>query len=552
MNHIRNYILDINTKQNTFITLSHTKNNNVYDLIDLSFNASVNMFLQSQLINLNANNTNRNNHIHLLHKAYERLSSLTTHTPYDNYFIIKQHGDLNTHSLKLKAFTLFPNVNFELKQIKNLSFSNTSLNKLLISKQQTLNDSSALQSGFFTMSKNHHLVALQNDITYDNNNTNTIQTLKQIIFGVWLNLKHEKPSPRKIDLDNLIDKYKLLIYMKCFEFIQLSHKIDTIYSPSPDQSVFILVLFYHGMQCHYEVRLFPNEEDNIVNSVNNNINSNNICNELFHYGSNWLMKSNEIELDIEETNADVNIDLKNSKWDKVCPVKEFVVKKSGGKATTASMQGSFLHNIYTNNKAVNSNDKLFQGSNCDTHIHNNDKLFEDSKMSLLGESCENDNEYDYPLVMNEKKKEEGCVLSRASTNTHSNKISSYSTSKNSCKNYIGVNSSEDNDVFKETKEIMVKQAESIKQLEDKINQLEIGIKNVLNKLISGNEQHYEDDEDDGDIHKDDVYVKKNTSDSNNRKYSEEQGTIFSALEVSKDKSLSIPRIIIPNISNYDE
>ena len=494
----------------------------MYDLIDLSDNASVNMFLQSQLINLNGGSASCNNHVHLLHKAHERLATLSMHVPYDNYFIIKQHGDLNTHSLKLKAYTVFPNVNFELKQIKNLSFSNTALNKVLISKQQ----SSTLQSGFFTMSKNHHLVALQNDITYDNINTNSnaAQTLKQIIFGVWINLKHEKPSPRKIDLDNLIDKYKTLIYMKCFEFIQLSHKIDTIYSPSPDQSVFILVLFYHGMQCHYEVRLFPNEEeDNVVVRMNNN--TNNLCNELFHYGNNWLMKSNEIELDIEETNTDVNIDLKSSKWDKVYPVKEFIVKKSGGKASTASMQGSFLHNIYTTNKVVNTTNT------------NNDKLFDDSKMSLLGESCDNDNEYDYPLVMHEKKKEEGCVLSRASTNTHSNKISSYSTSKNSCnKNYIGVNSSDNDDVFKETKEIMVKQAESIKQLEDKINQLEIGIKNVLNKLISGNDDNNVDDD----------------NNNNNRKYSEEQGTIFSALEVSKDKSLSIPRIIVPNISNYDE
>jgi hypothetical protein len=291
------------------------------------------------------------------------------------------------------------------------------------------------------------------------------------------------------------------------------------------------------MQCHYEVRLFPNEEeDNVVIHPNT---TNNICNELFHYGNNWLMKSNEIELDIEETNTDVNVDVKSSKWDKVYPVKEFIIKKSGGKASTASMQGSFLHNIYTNNKAVNTNNTT------------NDKLFDDSKMSLLGESCDNDNEYDYPLVMHEKKKEEGCVLSRASTNTHSNKISSYSTSKNSCnKNYIGVNSSDNDDVFKETKEIMVKQAESIKQLEDKINQLEIGIKNVLNKLISGNDDNNVDD--DNNNNNNDITVKNNISGSNNRKYSEEQATIFSALEVSKDKSLSIPRIIVPNISNYDE
>jgi hypothetical protein len=67
----------------------------------------------------------------------------------------------------------------------------------------------------------------------------------------------------------------------------------------------------------------------------------------------------------------------------------------------------------------------------------------------------------------------------------------------------------------------------------------------LNKLISGNDDNNVDDDND-------ITVKNNISGSNNRKYSEEQATIFSALEVSKDKSLSIPRIIVPNISNYDE
>ena len=124
------------------------------------------------------------------------------------------------------------------------------------------------------MSQNHRLIALTDDIKENKGIKNSIN-LKQIIFGIWLNFKEEKPTPKKIDLDNLLDKNKYIIYKKCLEFIQLSDKIETIYSPSPDESVFLLVIFYHGIQCHYEVKVIPNEEEkntkeDILNNFNNN------------------------------------------------------------------------------------------------------------------------------------------------------------------------------------------------------------------------------------------------------------------------------------------
>ena len=68
-----------------------------------------------------------------------------------------------------------------------------------------------------------------------------------------INLNKEKPTPKKTDLDFLFNKYKLLIYKECFKFIPLSNNIETIYSPSPDENIFLLVIFYKGMQCHYKV-----------------------------------------------------------------------------------------------------------------------------------------------------------------------------------------------------------------------------------------------------------------------------------------------------------
>ena len=46
------------------------------------------------------------------------------------------------------------------------------------------------------MSQNHRLIALTDDIKENKGMKNSIN-LKQIIFGIWLNFKEEKPTPKK-------------------------------------------------------------------------------------------------------------------------------------------------------------------------------------------------------------------------------------------------------------------------------------------------------------------------------------------------------------------
>ena len=465
-------------QENTFITLKCCNEDNVYDLIDLSSSVNVNTYIKSQLISVGKSESKCNcccnsSHSMLLQKIYERLTTQQQLKPFDSYFIIKQNNSLQKHTLKCKAFTIFPNVNFKLKQIQNLQFSNTHLNNLLLSNQSNVNfNNPSLKSGYLTMSKNHHLIALQDS---------TNQTFKQIIFGIWLNFKDEQTPLYQIDLDNLINKHKYEIYMKCFKFIQHSSHIDTIYSPSPDKSAFILVLFLQNIQCQYEVNLFPNEEH-----------------QLNQYGCKWLIQLNEIELDCNENDNDVIINMMNNNHNsksEVYTVNEFINIKTH-------------HNNYNN-----------YVSKCDSIT--NERIFEYKNIKVL--SNDNNNDLHSTLFNDNKHKDEGYVLSRASTNTHSNKISSYNNSKN-C--FGGLYINEDNDILKETKEIVSKQAESIKELEMKVDILEIEIKNVLRKLLDSNE--YDDNDD--------------------RRLTEEEHE----LDVSKDKSIFVPRIIVPNISYFDD
>ena len=53
--------------------------------------------------------------------------------------ISKEENELNNNVL-LKIYTILPNINFELTQIKNISFSNTNLNKYLVNRNFILDE----------------------------------------------------------------------------------------------------------------------------------------------------------------------------------------------------------------------------------------------------------------------------------------------------------------------------------------------------------------------------------------------------------------------------
>ena len=254
---------------------------------------------------LNKNNK-KNNFNELFEVAYNKLKKYENKNYEFYHQIFYFYRKNKSNNLAAKIYTIFPNVNFEFRQIKNLSFSNTNLNKYLISSkylmQENENDNNNKKenflSGFFTMSQNHRLIALKDDIK-ESGNINKSQSLKEIIFGIWINLKDEKPiSNKKSDLDFLFNKNKLLIYKQCFRFIELSNNIETIYSPNPEENVFILVLFYKGVQCHYEVNLNFNLNSNLglnnLNNVNNNKNEISNINNLNN--NSWLISKCKYEL----------------------------------------------------------------------------------------------------------------------------------------------------------------------------------------------------------------------------------------------------------------
>ena len=234
--------------------------------------------------------------------------------------ISKEENELNNNVL-LKIYTILPNINFELTQIKNISFSNTNLNKYLVNRNFNLDeikDDSEYKSGFITMSQNHRIITLKNDIKECRGIKNS-KNLKQIIFGIWLNFKEEKTSPKKIDLNFLLDKNKNIIYQKCFEFIQLSDNIETIFSPSPDENIFLLIIFYYGIQCQYEVKVIPNEEekkddDSILSNFQNN----------------WLITKKKFKININDLRKyDFEYDLTNEieNVDKINKVNDFIINK---------------------------------------------------------------------------------------------------------------------------------------------------------------------------------------------------------------------------------
>ena len=221
LNSIHEYIF--NDVKDLFIgKLNTTKEiSNYYDIID-SPSCKIkdsNLIMIPKLI-INKNNK-RNKFNELIEVAYNKLNISKTYNNKDkinnnitenNFYheIFYFYKKTNSNKLGIKIYSIFPNVNFEFRQIKNLSFSNTNLNKFLISSKFKLpemdndNSKNEYNSGFFTMSQNHRLIALKDDLK-DCGYINKSHSLKEIIVGIWINLKDEKPTPKKADLDSLFN-----------------------------------------------------------------------------------------------------------------------------------------------------------------------------------------------------------------------------------------------------------------------------------------------------------------------------------------------------------
>lgn len=147
--------------------------------------------------------------------------------------------------------------------------SSTPLTKYLVGKIKNEFNTSNAGYGFLTMSQQHRLITLLDD--YDN--LENSKCLKQILFGIWINLRNEKiqkDEKGNCNLDELISKHKSLIYSRCLNYLFRTTKIETGYSPSPDEGVFLLVVFLNKTQVFLEVKLSPNEKEKHSSPYNDN------------------------------------------------------------------------------------------------------------------------------------------------------------------------------------------------------------------------------------------------------------------------------------------
>ena len=509
---------------------SSKENSNYFDIIDSpsSKEKDCNIIMIPKLI-INKNNK-KNSFNELFEVAYNKLKKYENKNYEFYHQIFYFYRKNKSNNLAAKIYTIFPNVNLEFRQIKNLSFSNTNLNKYLISSKYQLqemsndklnnsnnNDDNYL-SGFFTMSQNHRLIALKDDIK-ESGGVNKSQSLKEIIFGIWINLKEEKPNPNnKSDLDFLFNKNKLLIYKQCFRFIELSSNIETIYSPSPEENVFILVLFYKGIQCHYEVKLNFN--------LNSNLNKNNNKNDITNINTNsWLISKCKYELDEQAMKVpfdyDIKIEINNGN---ISSMDDFLNKKIGNKQqiNNNEIKKENLTNS-KNNETKKENNEInveknnisdvfnlsdFNGDSMNGeyknkfNIQNNINNNNNNLININNQNNKNEHEQNY---LN-KKQSQISHISHASTNAHSKKPS-LSLSKNSKNNKEGNNMEQIYASFnKEEKEykeeinisdnfsesisqyssIIKKNSENIKKLENQVNKMELEIKEIIKNLEEEN------------------------------------------------------------------
>ena len=444
----------------------------------------------------------------------------------------------------MKIYTILPNINFELTQIKNISFSNTNLNKYLVNRNYILEEiqnDSEYKSGFITMSQNHRLITLKDDIKECGGIKNS-KNLKQIIFGIWLNFKEEKTTPKKIDLNLLLDKNKSIIYQKCFEFIQLSNNIETIFSPSPDESIFLLVIFYYGIQCQYEVKVIPNEEEK---SDDDSILSN--------FKNNWLIVKKNFKININDLiKYDFEYDLQNEieNVDKIDKVNDFIINKTESKQRiffSRSLNNKFFKKNKENNDFYSSRPNLRYSKNIKDNLN---EIFENTaNLSLEEDTNDFYNLYNLPMSTNKILKTETNdnfennhlkiqkkinSISYASTSIQSNKPSLSSSKNSNTNNFINY------EISHPYSSIIIEQGEKIKKLKKQVDRIENTLLEVLKEL---DENNYEIKE-----KKSDNFCKKNKY----KRIKTNLNEINSSNSRLIDQSIKVPNIVYKELSKEDE
>ena len=391
------------------------------------------------------------------------------------------------------------------------------------------------------MSQNHRIITLKNDIKECRGIKNS-KNLKQIIFGIWLNFKEEKTSPKKIDLNFLLDKNKNIIYQKCFEFIQLSDNIETIFSPSPDENIFLLIIFYYGIQCQYEVKVIPNEEEK---SDDDSILSN--------FKNNWLIVKKNFKININDLSKyDFEYDLTNEieNVDKIDKVNDFIINKTESKQKiffSKSLNNKFFKKNKENNDFYSSRPNLRYSKNIKDNLN---EIFENTaNLSLEEDTNDFYNLYNLPMSTNKILKTETNdnfennhlkiqkkinSISYASTSIQSNKPSLSSSKNSNTNNFINY------EISHPYSSIIIEQGEKIKKLKNQVDRIENTLLEVLKEL---DENNYEIKE-----KKSDNFCKKNKY----KRIKTNLNEINSSNSRLIDQSIKVPNIVYKELSKEDE
>ena len=351
------------------------------------------------------------------------------------YFYFHREKSIDNSSKVIgKIYCIFPNINLELKRINKIPISRSVLSKFLVSggRFDKLEKSEAeelknswYRDGFLAMSSKHRLITLQN----------TGESMKEILFGIWLNLTEEKVNKNYSNEEfflRIINKYSLEIYEKSLGFLIKSKKIEVINSPSPDEGVFLMCLFLNGAQLFYEIKIFPNEKEKVF------INTENKASSLVSFSNEWLImkkkfvlenksniRINALKNNIVKNNNNfpsqifsnnlVKIDFDCSSNIKIMTIREYLNKKfmpnvkeygRGSKNTNDRISNTIITNNSLNknnnpNKYGNSNLVLnkdknkFSTSNSNSNFKDPlDEIFEDDKKHYQ--------KYDFPLSVPSK------------------------------------------------------------------------------------------------------------------------------------------------------
>ena len=395
--------------ENEIIVNSDNINNNNFDIIEnySMINQEENQ-MNNLLINPIAyldNNKHRKELMKLISSIYPRLKSLKNELGKSkenyifNYLVIKSKLINQKSFIYGKLYSIFPNINFQLREIQKLSLSSKfKLNKLLISKRHTNIENEKgvlLKNGFITMSSEKRIITLTDDT--NKKELQESQSLKQIIFGIWLSLKQEEVTNYP-NIETLIYKHRHFIYRKCLEFILASPKIETIYSPSPDQGIFLLIIFFKTSQCYLEVKIIPNEEEKFfVRDENENETFNNEINNddalLEKFGNQWLIKTQKFDLGNNSGQFFFDFNRYKNKI-KIDTVNNFINRhlnknNSNNMNSMNNFNKSSRNNYINNNYQYNMNMNTFPNSNINynqdnnqymmmTDINNNNNNFEGS------------------------------------------------------------------------------------------------------------------------------------------------------------------------------